>query len=258
MARAGIQHKIPVEQENYQSDPDEELAIIKDVQSSQRIAREVVKMCNKFRYEIMRCVNCPIILECKYPKKRLDPLQDEANRVADKIYQEELELDNTQENTLRAQNKRDYVRAQFIRDNAMSRVGNDRCVFEREEILEAIQKFVDAGYDITDPRTSLILNELIGNILNSGRANKAFTSLGVILKKETPAGPIYYNNPLLMVKMQFSKLIIESTEALDRILKSDEKVKSDKDFTSHLLSQLRLRETTKLKSNIERKLLKGD
>ena len=118
-------------------------------------------------------------------------------------------------------------------------------------ILKILQKFVDAGYDITDPRSFLVINELIGNILNSGRSNKAFTSLGVILKKETPAGPIYYENPLLKTKMMFSKLIIEATEALDRMIKSDDDQKAEKDFTSHLLKALRIRDEKKHKINTE-------
>ena len=124
---------------------------------------------------------------------------------------------------------------------------NDRCVFERKEILSSLQKFVDAGYDIADPRVFLIVNELVGNILNSGRANKSFTSLGVILRKDTSAGPVYYQNPLIKTKLEFSKLIIEATEALDRILKSDETQKSDKNFTDHLIKQLGLREKKKKK-----------
>ncbi len=205
--------------------------------------KTVIDIITKFRYEIMRCVNCPIILECAYPKKRLDKLKKEATGVAEDIYDEEVELDNSAENLLRAQNKRDLVYKQYIQDNAHKCLQNDRCTFERKEIITSLEKFVDAGYDITDPRTYLIINELVGNILNSGRANKSFTSMGMVLKKETAAGPIYYQNPLLKVKLDFSKQIIEATEALDRILKSDESQAADKSFTEHLLKELKIRET---------------
>ena len=207
-----------------------------------KITATVTEICTKFKYEVMRCVNCPILQECKYPQKRLEKLKNEAKKMAGDVYQEEIELDDSAENTLRAQNKRDSIYHNYISDNAYSVLKNDRCIFEREEIIKVLQKFVDAGYDITDPRAYLVINELLGNILNSGRANKAFTSLGIILKKETPAGPIYYENPLLKTKMAFSKLIIEATEALDRMLKSDDSQKAQKDFTAHLLQALQIRE----------------
>lgn len=214
---------------------------------NRKISDTVIEITNKFKYEVMRCVNCPILMECRYPKKRLEKLRDEAKRIADEIYEEEIELDDSADNTLRAQNKRDLTYKQYIENHAYEVLKDDRCIFEKKEIITALQKFVDAGYDITDPRSYIIINELVGNLLNSGRANKAFTSLGILLKKETPAGPIYYENPLLKTKMMFSKLIIEATESLDRILKSDSQTKAANDFTSHLLQALNIRERKKTK-----------
>ena len=216
-----------------------------------QISNTVTEICNKFKYEIMRCVNCPILMECKYPQKRLEKLKKEAEKIAEEIYQEEMELDDSAENTLRAQNKRDVTYKDYIASHAFEVLKNDRCVFERKEIILCLQKFVDAGYDITDPRSYLVINELLGNILNSGRANKAFTSLGIILKKETPAGPIYYENPLLKTKMMFSKLIIEATESLDRMIKSDTDSKAEKDFTAHLLKALQIRDKKSKKINVK-------
>lgn len=230
---------------------DTEVALSKDEERlldlHVKIDNTVVEIVNKFKYEVMRCVNCPILMECRYPKKRLEKLRDEAKRIADEIYEEEIELDDSADNTLRAQNKRDLTYKQYIENHAYEVLKDDRCIFEKKEIITALQKFVDAGYDITDPRSYIIINELVGNLLNSGRANKAFTSLGILLKKETPAGPIYYENPLLKTKMMFSKLIIEATESLDRILKSDRQTKAANDFTSHLLQALNIRERKKTK-----------
>jgi len=210
------------------------------------IDKSVIQITKKFEYEVMRCVNCPILMECKVPKKRLAELNVEAKKVAQEIYDEEVELDESAANVLRAQNIRDATHKQYIEKHAFEVLKNDRCIFEKQEILNTLQKFVDAGYDITDPRSYIIINELIGNILNSGRSNKAFTSLGIILKKETPAGPIYYENPLLKTKLGFSKLIIESTEALDRILKSDTTARAEQTFTAHLLQNLNIREKRKI------------
>ena len=221
-------------------DPEQALEILE-----KRTTQTVIDICNKFKYEVMRCVNCPILMECKVPQKRLDSLKTEAKKMAKDIYDEEVELDDSAENTLRAQNKRDYTYKTYIESHAYEVLKNDRCIFEKQEILNALQKFVDAGYDLNDPRAYLVVNELVGNILNSGRANKAFTSLGIILKKETPAGPIYYENPLLKTKMMFSKIIIEATEALDRMLKSDEDQRASNDFTSHLLKALKIRDEKK-------------
>ncbi len=220
-------------------------AFVKDI-ATVKIHETVLEIVEKYKYEIMRCVNCPILMECQYPKKRLDTLKEAAKKISNEVYEEEIELDNSAENVLRAQNKRDYIYKQYLFDNAQGVLSNDRCVFERKEVLFALQKFVDAGYDITDPRAYLIISELIGNLLNSGRANKAFTSLGILLKKDTPAGPIYYQNPLLKVKIEFSKLIIEATETLDRILKSDENTKTELNFTQHLIKMLKIREQNKI------------
>lgn len=217
--------------------------IIKDITTG--LDKAVLEIVNKFKLEIMRCVNCPVLMECQYPKKRLEALKAEAKKISEDIYKEEIELDDSADNTLRSQNKRDQVYKGYIESHAYEVLKNDRCIYERKEVLQILQKFTDAGYDITDPRSYLVIQELIGNVLNSGRSNKAFTSLGVILKKETPAGPIYYENPLLKTKMLFSKLIIEATEALDRMLKTDQDQKAEKTFTAHLLKQLRIREEKK-------------
>ncbi len=210
------------------------------------ISKTVIDLCEKFKYEIMRCLKCPIVLECSSAMKEIEPLKEEAKRVSEEIYEEEIELDNSAENVLRAQQKRDYTYQRFLVDNAHKQLANTRCHFEKREILTSLQKFVDAGYDITDPRVYMIVKELVSNILNSGRANKSFTNLGLLLSKDTPAGPVYYQNPLLKVKIEFSKLIVETTEALDRMLKSDETAKAEATFTSHLLKELKIRETKKL------------
>lgn len=212
-----------------------------------KISKEVDIYVDKFNHEILRCVSCPILMHCKCTKKKLDALREEAKKISEEIYEEEIELDDSADNVLRAQNKRDYTYQSYIENNAYKVLKNDRCMFEKREVINILQRFVNAGYDITDPRANLIISELIGNMLNSGRANKAFTALGVILKKDTPAGPVYYQNPLLKTKMEFSKLIIEATEALDRILKSDEQQKAEKSFTDHLLNSLKIREQKRAK-----------
>jgi len=216
----------------------------------QKINQSVLDIIKKNRYEIMRCVNCPILMECTYSKKRLECLKSEAKDMAEKIYNEELELDRSAENTLRAQNKRDSVYNNFIRDNAFRELQNDRCIWERDEIVQILQRFLDAGYNISEPRAYLIVQELISNILASGRSNKAFTNLGMILHRETAAGTIYYKNPLIESKIEFSRLIIEATEALDRMLKSDEKEIQANTFTEHLIKELRLREKAHNKDKI--------
>jgi len=211
-----------------------------------KIHEAVLELIKKNRYEIMRCINCSILLECTYPKKRLDKLRADAKKVSEDIYTEELELDNSAENVLRAQNKRDSIYNQYIRDNAYIELKNDRCIYEREEIINALQKFTDAGYNISDPRAYLIIQELISNILNSGRSNKSFTSLGLLLVKQTSSGPIYYKNPLIDVKIEFSRIIIEATETLDRILKTDKKEIEAKSFTDHLIKKMKIYEDKKI------------
>jgi len=214
------------------------------------VKKSVLQITDKMKFETMRCAVCPIVLECSYPKRRLDKLREEATEKSQAVYEEEIELDNSAENILRAQQRRDLTYNQYIRDNALKVLGNDRCIFERKEIIDTLTKFVDAGYNLGDPRAFMIVQELVGNILNSGRMNKAFTSYGMLMKKETPAGPIYYQNPLLKSKLDFSRLIIEATEILDKILKSDIEQKTANDFTSHLMKQLKLREAQRKKEKI--------
>ena len=211
----------------------------------ENINQSVLEIVRSFKYSIMRCVNCPILMECKHPQSKLSGVKKDALAMSKDIYEEEIELDNSADNTLRAQNKRDMTYKQYIENRAFDVLKNERCIYEKKEVLVILSKFVDAGYDITDPRAYLIVKELLGNILNSGRANKAFTSLGIILKKETPGGPIYYENPLLKTKMAFSKIIVEATEALDRMLKTDDNQKAEKDFTAHLLQALRIKKKEK-------------
>jgi hypothetical protein len=221
-----------------------EAEIVKDLDLA-KVNKSVVDIIKKNKYEIMRCVNCPILMECAYAKKRIDKLRDAAKEIAEKIYNEELELDRSAENVLRAQGKRDNVYNAYIRDNAYKELQNDRCIYEREEIVSMLQRFVDAGYNIADPRAYLIVQELVSNVLNSGRANKAFTNLGLILRKETAAGPIYYKNPLIESKIEFSRAIIEATTALDNMLKTDKEDIKATTFTEHLFKELKLRERKK-------------
>ena len=213
--------------------------------NTEKLHKSVINICEKFEYEIMQCINCPIILECRITKDKLNNLKEKAKEYSDAVYEEEIEMDESADNKLRAQNKRDYTYKKYLQDNAHKNLEHKRCEFEKKEILNSLQKFVEAGYDIEDPRVYLIVNELVSNILISGRANKAFTNLGVLMKRDTPGGPVYYNNPMLKIKTEFSKLIIEATEALDRILKSDESVKAEKDFTSHLFVALGLHDKKK-------------
>jgi len=224
---------------------EDDLPYVKDI-DHEKISKVVIEICERNKYEIMRCVNCQIVGECSYPKKRLKYLKDEARKIADEIYDEELELDDTADSKIRAMQKRESIYNNYIKDNAYKYLKNDRCMFERKEVLNALQKFIDAEYDISDPRTYLIVNELISNILNVGRINKTFTNLGLLLRKDTAAGVVYYANPLIKNRVEFSKMIIETTEALDRMLKSDEKITQAKTFTDYLKRQLKLRNEKRL------------
>lgn len=207
-----------------------------------QIHQSVLDITTKAKYEIMRCQNCPIVMECDYSMKKIDKLKEEAKKNADAVYDEELELDKSAENTLRAQRRQKEVYDGFIRDNAHRVLEHDRCIYEKREIITSLQRFVDAGYNLGDPRVHLIVNELVSNILLAGRANKAFTNLGMVLRKDTPGGPVYYNNPVLRYRQEFSKLIMECTEALDRMLKSDETQSANAKFTNHMIQLLNLRQ----------------
>ena len=199
----------------------------------------------KHKYETMRCLACPVLHECSYTKKRVEKVRAEAKEMTDKAYEEEITMDGSAENIIRAQQKRKIWYDQQVRANIPKELEGERCVFEKKEIIQTLGKFYNANYDFNDPRVTLLLQELVSNILNAGRISKAFTNQGVLLARETAAGPIYYANPLLKSRAEFSELVIKTAEVLDKILKSDEKVKSDKDFTAFLLSELQIREKQK-------------
>ena len=210
-----------------------------------RTSDSVLEITEKFKNETMMCINCPLLKTCPYVKKRLDKVREKAKLFAEDVYKEELEIDESAENKIRAMDKRDNAYDVMLRKEGYKEIKNDRCIYERREILLSLQKFVDAGYNINDPRAYLIIKELIGNILNSGRANKSIGSLGLLMKKETPTGPQYYLNPASKFKTDTSKFLIESIEALDRIFKSDEVDKQNQSFTALLMSKLRLNDTRK-------------
>lgn len=201
----------------------------------------VVAICHKHKYELMKCVNCPIVKECNYTRKRIDKLRDDAKRISKEIYDTEVELDNSAENQIFAEKKSAAAYEDYLRRHSHEELKNERCIYERKEVLYVLQKFVDADYDITDPRAFLIINELIGSVLNTGRINKVFTQYGVMLSKETAQGTLMYANPLLKSKSEYSRLIVDTVEALDRILKSDEQQKADKEFTEYLLQSLKVK-----------------
>ena len=65
------------------------------------------------------------------------------------------------------------------------------------------------------------------------------------MRKDTPSGSVYYSNPLIKAKIEFSKLIMETTESLDRILKSDDRQDVSKTFTALLMKNLKLKKNSR-------------
>lgn len=202
---------------------------------------ELQKIFKKLRNQVMKCSACSIVSDCKFPKSKIDTLKEKAKEISEKFYEEELELDNTAENKFRAMLKKDEMYKTYLKEQAYTVLSQEKCIFERREIIDIVENFINAGYNLADPRTSVIVTELIGNVLNSGRINRIFTSMGLVLRKESASGTVYYAHPLLGAKKEFSKLITESMQTLDQILKSDESSRTDNTFTSYLLTELKHR-----------------
>lgn len=207
----------------------------------QKVQSNVLEITQKMKYEIMRCAACPVLRECSHPKSKLEKLRTEAEMAGQDVYEEEIELDDTKENVIRARRKKMQVVDAFIRDHAHEVLKNERCVFEKRDVLNILQRFTDSGYNLSDPRIHLTVTELLVNTLHIGRANKAFTSMGMLIRRDTPSGPVYYNNPAIRYRTEAAKLMIETIEALDRMLKSDANKVSDNSFTSHLLKKLQVK-----------------
>ena len=205
-----------------------------------KVKNAVLDITQKKTFEVMRCVKCPILKECPHTKEKLKALFDKAKQVAEAIYQEEIELDETKFGELKASQLRDQVIDRYVEDHSYEVLKNERCIYERKELMTNLQKFVDSNYDVSDPRIYIILNELMNNILNSGRLSKAFTSMGLMYRKETPDGVIWLPNPSIKFQQEISAFIIEAIEALDRIVKSDEEKMIAKDFSEHIIKALRL------------------
>jgi hypothetical protein len=212
-----------------------------------KVAENVLEITRKMKYEIMRCVACPILRECSHPRKRLESLRAEAEQAGTDVYEEEIDLDNSKENQLRAARRKTQIIDAYIREHAHRILRDERCVFEKRDILSILQRFTDAGYDLSDPRAYIIVNELLSNLLQIGRTNKAFTNMGIVMRRETPAGIAQFVNPLMRYRTEQSKMIIEAVEALDRIMKSDKTKDSDVDFTKHILHRMK----TKLQTAID-------
>ena len=214
-------------------------------ESSPELTKEEITINNilyAFKPNIMRCVKCPMVAECAQTKKNLEALQEKAHGYAEDVYEEEIELDDSADNAVRAQFRRDQVFNDYIEHYAGDILKDKTCIYEQQELLKIVGKFVNAGYNLNDPRAYIIITELLNNILIQGRTSKAFISLGIILRKDTPAGPIYYSNPILRERIAFSKLIVEATESLDRILKSDESAEIENDFTKLLINSIKKQE----------------
>ena len=208
------------------------------VQKNQLVVNE---LCTKYKYELMRCEKCPILKECNYTKKRIDTLRDAATIIAQEVYDEEVMLDKSAENIIRAQDKRNYIYNQYFKNQATTVVVNERCQFEKKEIISILEKFGNSGYDLGDPRVYIFLNDLLSNILTIGRMNKIFTQTGLLMSKESASGPSYYTNPLLKARNEISASITEAMSALDKMIKSDESDSASDDFASFLMKQLKLK-----------------
>jgi len=201
----------------------------------------VNQLCNKFKYELMRCEKCPVLKECNFTKKRMDTIKADAKKIADEAYEEEITLDKSAENVIRAQEKRNHLYNQYFKNEAQSIVHNERCHFEKKEIISILEKFGNSGYDLGDPRIFVILSDLISNILTIGRMNKIFTQTGLLMSKESASGPNYYSNPLLKARNEISEVITESMSSLDKMLKTDESGSAADDFAAHLMKALKIK-----------------
>lgn len=208
------------------------------VQKNQLVVDE---LCLKYKFELMRCEKCPVLKECNYTKIKMESLKKDAKKLADEAYQEEVQLDKSAENVIRAQEKRNHMYSQYFRNEAQSVLFDERCKFEKTEIISILTKFGNSGYDLADPRTYIILNDLLSNILTIGRMNKIFTQTGLLMSKESASGPSYYTNPLLKARNEISSSITEAMEALDKMLKSDETGSAADDFAAFLMKQLKIK-----------------
>ena len=94
---------------------------------TRKLHESVLAICEKFEYEIMQCINCPIVLECRVTKGQLDDLKEKAKEYSEAVFLEEIDLDESAENLLRAQNKRDYIYNKYLKDNAHKKISNTRC-----------------------------------------------------------------------------------------------------------------------------------
>jgi hypothetical protein len=210
------------------------------------------------KYIIQKCVSCNLVDDCPYTKKRLKDLKKKAEEKAQEIYDEELSFDQSAENLLKAENKREVFYKEYIKTNAKSILEKERCFFEKRDVKAILESFVNDNYNLNDPRAKLIINELISNIIQNARINKTFAIEGMTLNRQTSAGIIKYQHPLISTKTEFSKMIVDSIDRLDKILKSDEDIKAENDFTSHLLKQLRLQEGRKAVEQLDTTIIDAD
>jgi paraquat-inducible protein B len=217
------------------------------IESQFEVVNEIIEQ-NK--YIIQKCIACNLVDDCPYTRKRLKKLKEEAETKAQEIYNEEIAFDSSAENLLKAESKRTIYFKEYIKTNARQLLEKERCFFEKRDVKNVLESFVNNNYKLSDPRAQIIVNELLSNIIQNSRINKTFAIEGMTLNRQTSAGIIKYQHPLISTKTEFSKMIVDAIDRLDKILKSDEDVKAENDFTAHLLKQLRMQEEPEKKRRI--------
>ena len=210
----------------------------------------IQKFTDKFKYDFNRCLVCPILNDCQYTQQKIKTIREQATKTSEQVYQDEISFDGSSENILKAQNKRKVFYDTFLRNNSETLLKDERCQYERKEVENLLKIFLEANYNILDPRAKIILDDLITNALQIGRMNKSFSSLGLTLQKQTTSGIILYEHPLLKARGEYSKLVLNAIDTLDKMLKSDLDKKAENDFTSHLMKQLRDKSASKAKDRV--------
>jgi hypothetical protein len=208
-----------------------------------QVREEIGVVVKKYSLNTQLCYMCPIVSSCVHTKDKVELANREASAAAEAAFSEKSMMDSSPEGLLKAHDvKRDTLRV-ALKQKTQELLKDERCIFERQAIMDVLQSFSSGRYDITEPRTSLVLNQIIDNIIHSGRISKIFTDTGLLLSKRDPHGNVtFYANPLLEYKTKFSKIILDAIEMLDNMLKSDIKMEQDLDYTRHLIQQLRMEE----------------
>lgn len=164
--------------------------------------------------EIANCNNCKYNRVCPIPRKRFPNLKQEARQW----FNENI-LNNTQYKDDRkwvSETEKSFELVHwpvYLSENLTG-----KCEYELVEIAR-LERMITGRYDLTDPKIFLMTREIMKLLLHAYRCDLILSFQGMHIRAMGKHGPYEILNPIMTERQEYSKLIIDSLEKLDRMIK---------------------------------------